>query len=142
MGGRLLTRPSLAPRLFQQRGGPCLCVRLYYRISNYALSIEKGVSMKLFPACRKFGGICYNGSMDMGDMMTITEAAAQLKVARASVYEAIRNGHLRSETVLGRQVVSRQDVGAYLPRAYQGKRENRRPAGVRGPGGRPRKAGE
>ena len=77
--------------------------------------------------------------MNMEDMMTITEAAARLKVARAAVYEAIRAGYIRAETMLGRQVVNRQDVERYVPRAYQGKREKRGPAGVRGPGGRPKK---
>lgn len=72
-------------------------------------------------------------------MMTITQAAAHLNMSRASIYAAIAAGHIRAEMLLGRQIVSKTDVLAYVPRAYEGKRGSQRPLGVRGPGGRPRK---
>lgn len=77
--------------------------------------------------------------MNPEEWISITEAAKQLGVSRGSIYEAINAGKIRTVTVLGRQAVHREDVAAYTPRGYVGRRESARPDGVKGPGGRPRK---
>ena len=71
--------------------------------------------------------------------ISITEAARLKGVGRASIYAAITDGKIHATELAGRALVQRADVDAYVPRAYQGRRQNTRPAGVRGPGGRPRK---
>ena len=71
--------------------------------------------------------------------VSIAEAARLKGVGRASIYAAIDDGKIQSAEIGGRRLALRQDVEAYVPRAYHGRRENTRPEGVRGPGGRPRK---
>ena len=72
--------------------------------------------------------------------VSIAEAARMKGVGRASIYAAIEDSKIRASEIGGRRLALRQDVEAYVPRAYQGRRENTRPAGVRGPGGRPKKS--
>lgn len=79
--------------------------------------------------------------MDPDELITVTRAAALLNVSRASIYSAISRGAIRSERLLDKVAVYRADVEAYVPRTYEGKRENRRPAGEKGPGGRPKNTG-
>lgn len=71
--------------------------------------------------------------------VSIAEAARLKGVGRASIYAAIEDGKIRASEIGGRRLAFRQDVEAYVPRAYQDRRQNVRPEGVRGPGGRPRK---
>ena len=71
--------------------------------------------------------------------ISIAEAARIKGVQRPSIYAAIKEGRIRAAEIGGRSVVLRQDVEAYVPRAYQGIRTNIRPDGVKGPGGRPPK---
>lgn len=78
--------------------------------------------------------------METDDLLTITEAAALLHLSRQAVHTAIQEQRLPAVKVLGRWAVRKADAEAYLPRAYEEKRESRRPEGARGPGGRPRKA--
>jgi excisionase family DNA binding protein len=65
----------------------------------------------------------------MTDLLTVPEAAKILEVKPVTVYQAIREGRLRSITMLGKKVLHRADVEEYKQRT-----------GSVGPqGGRPRK---
>jgi len=77
--------------------------------------------------------------MEKTDLLSITEAAEMLKITRPSVFEAITSGRLPATKIGNQWVVSRGDLANYQPRAYKGKRDNTRPEGVKGPGGRPPK---
>ena len=71
--------------------------------------------------------------MDTEDLISITKAAQDLGVSRGSIYDAIAGGRLHAVTIGGKQFLKESDVRAYVPRAYEGKRENKRQPGVKGP---------
>jgi len=69
--------------------------------------------------------------MKLADLITVQEAATLLNTHPQAVFNALREGRLRGEKVLGRIVLKRSEVEAYLQRT--------RPDGVK-PRGRPKKA--
>lgn len=72
-------------------------------------------------------------TINPSELMTVSEAASALSVSRGSIYDAIERGEIRAVMVLGRKAVLRKDVESYVPRGYEGKRENPRAPGEPGP---------
>ena len=53
------------------------------------------------------------GAHDIGDLITITEAARLRGVSRAAMHELIQRGRLRSEKMFGRVLLYRSEVEAF-----------------------------
>lgn len=64
----------------------------------------------------------------MDELLTVAEAAARLRVTRASLYAAIREGRLTGVRVLGKVGVPPAALANYVPRSY-GARKGARPKG-------------
>ncbi len=50
---------------------------------------------------------------DIGDLITVTEAARLRGVSRAAMYELVQRGRLKSEKMFGRVLLYRSDVEAF-----------------------------
>ena len=72
-------------------------------------------------------------TIDTKNLITITKAAAELRLSRGSIYDAIERGELTVTDIAGRKFLSKTQVASYVPRPYVGKRENQRAPGQRGP---------
>jgi excisionase family DNA binding protein len=70
----------------------------------------------------------------VGNLLTVSEAAALKGVSRRALYQAIRERRLPSVSFLGKLGLKESDVLAYQPVAYKGR------PGRKGPGGRPKGA--
>lgn len=55
--------------------------------------------------------------------LTIQQAADLLGIHRTAVYQAIREGRLKTVRVMGKQALRRADVDAYQPRNYRDRQE-------------------
>lgn len=82
-----------------------------------------------------------NEMVNPAELLSITQAAAELNVGRPSIYAAIQAGKLTETVIAGKRFIRRSDLIQYQPRPLAGKREGTRPPGVKGPGGQGRKVG-
>lgn len=54
-----------------------------------------------------------NSTRDVGDLITVTEAAQLRGVSRAAIHELVQRGRLRSERMFGRVLLYRSEVEAF-----------------------------
>lgn len=64
--------------------------------------------------------------MNPEDYLTIVQAAAALRISRASVYYAIESGRLTATEIFGRKMLRREEVEAYQPAGYLDRRPSKR----------------
>jgi excisionase family DNA binding protein len=54
-----------------------------------------------------------SGIVDMNDFVTVAEAAELRGVSRAAIHELVQRGRLRSERMLGRVLLYRNEIEAF-----------------------------
>jgi excisionase family DNA binding protein len=55
-----------------------------------------------------------SGMVDMNEFVTVAEAAELRGVSRAAIHELVQRGRLRSERMLGRVLLYRSEVEAFV----------------------------